>query len=372
MRLRNSTLLLVSALLLTTVVSCGKKASSAPQGPHPVNVTVESVALEVAAYFESYPGTLKALQEVELRPQVSGYITGIHFNEGDQVKEGQKLYTIDQQQTQAAYQQALANLAVQESNLEKATKDAERYRELSEKDAIARQQLDYAESALVAAKKQVDAAKAAVSSAQTNVRYSVVTAPFDGTIGISQVRLGAAVSPGQTLLNTLSSNDPIGVEVTIDQSVIPVFHSLLNGTPSDSAFQLLVNKRKYVQFGKLSLIDRAVDPQTGTIKVRVEFPNKELLLRPGMSAQLLVLSNTDKPSMTVPIKAVTEQLGEFYVYVVDSSKVSQRKIVPGKQVGKDIIVEKGLTPGETIVTEGVQNLREGSAINATPSAPKTN
>src|SRR5262249_9778576 len=151
--------------------------------------------------------------EVELRAQVNGYITGIHFKEGEQVKKGQKLYSIDQQQSEASYQQAQANLAVQEANLERAKKDVERYRELDKKDAIAKQQVDYAEAAYAAAQKQVDAAKAAVNAVQTNVRYTTIVAPFDGTIGISQVRLGASVTPGQTLLNTISSDNPMAADI---------------------------------------------------------------------------------------------------------------------------------------------------------------
>jgi membrane fusion protein, multidrug efflux system len=369
--MKNTNKFLLMLALTTILAACNNQGGAPRQAPPPVNVTTQTVTFDYLPYFEEYPGVVKALQEVELRPQVSGYITGIHFKEGSQVKKGDKLYTIDQQQTEAVYQQAQANLAVQEANLDKAQKDAERYRELAKKDAIAKQQLDYAESSLIAAKKQVDAAKAAVKSAQTNVRYTNVVAPFNGTIGISAVRLGAAVSPGQTLLNTISSNDPMGLEVIIDQSAIMTFQEL-SKTQTDSTFQLEINGKPYAYFGKLTIIDRAVDQLTGTIKVRVEFPNGEGMLRPGMSAQLNVLSNASSKSIAVPFKSITEQLGEFYMYVVVAdNKVSQRRIRIGKQVGKNIIVREGLQADEVIVIEGVQNLREGSSINipaATPSA----
>src|SRR6478609_7244725 len=143
------------------------------------------------------------------------------------VKKGQKLYSIDQQQSQANYQQALANLASQEANLQRAKKDVERYRELDKQDAIAKQQVDNAEASYAAAEKQVEAAKATVQSVQTNVRYTTIVAPFDGTIGISAVRLGASVSPGQTLLNTISSDDPVAVDISVDQSEIYHFTQLL-------------------------------------------------------------------------------------------------------------------------------------------------
>jgi len=334
------------------------------QAPPAATVSVTTVQARAVSYYDEIPANVKALQEVELRAQVSGYITGIYFKEGDQVKKGQKLYTIDQQQTQANYQQALANLSVQEANLAKAEKDVERYRELDKKDAIAKQQVDYAEATYEAAVKQVEAARAMVSSSQTNVRYSTIVAPFDGTIGISQVRLGASVSPGQTLLNTVSSNDPIGVDIAVDQREILRFSQLLNSSAAetDSVFQLVLGGEIYPHFGTLSFIDRAVDPQTGTIKMRIEFPNPEHVLRPGMSATLRVASYAEN-AITVPFKSLTELLGEFLVYVVQDDKVSQQKVAKGRQIGMDVIIESGLKSGQTIVVEGVQKLREGSTIS---------
>jgi len=358
-------------ILLLFAGACGNKNQSGMQGPPPVPVVTEQVSLSDATYYDEYPTIVKALNEVELRAQVNGYITGIHFKEGDQVKKGQKLYSIDQQQTTAAYMQAQANLSVQEANLAKAQKDVERYRELDKKDAIAKQQVDYAEATYTAAQKQVEAAKAAVQSSQTNVRYSTIVAPFDGTIGISAVRLGASVSPGTTLLNTISSDDPIAAEIIVDQREIFRFtklHKERNDIKDDSTFTLAFGQEVYPSPGKISIIDRAVDAQTGSIKIRLVFPNPDHTLRAGMSGVLRVRSSADK-AVAIPYKAITEQLGEFFVYVADSSKVTQRKVQLGKQVGMRVIVNEGLKEGEIVVTEGVQNLREGSAITvAQPSA----
>ncbi|MEQ9287348.1 MAG: efflux RND transporter periplasmic adaptor subunit [Cyclobacteriaceae bacterium] len=349
------------------IASCGTENPPAQQTPGAIPVSVQQVNHTYAPYYEEVPATVKALLEVELRPQVSGYITGIHFKEGEQVKKGQKLYSIDQQQTEANYLQARANLSVQKANLEKALKDVERYRELDKSDAIAKQQVDYAEANYQAAQKQVEAAEAAVQSAQTNVRYSSIVAPFNGTIGISSVRLGASVVPGQTLLNTISSDDPIGVDIVVDQSRIFEFSKLLNKESArDSTFLLSIGDFNYPYPGRLSFIDRAVDPQTGAIKIRLEFPNPEHTLRAGMSGGLRILTNTESKSITIPFKSVTEQLGEFFVYVVtDKNTVTQRQVLLEKQVGKDIIIKKGLSQNETIVVEGVQNLREGASVQYT-------
>jgi membrane fusion protein, multidrug efflux system len=296
---------------------------------------------------------------------VNGYITGIHFTEGQKVKKGQKLYSIDQQQTEAAYRQAVANLSVQQANLERAKRDVERYRELDKKDAIAKQQVDYAESTYAAAEQQVEAAKAAVRSVQTNVRYSTIVAPFDGTIGISQVRLGSAVSPGQTLLNTISSDDPVAVDIVVDQNEIYQFSQILEGTKkskNDSTFRLAFKGEVYPGFGKISIIDRAVDPQTGTIRVRLVFPNEKRHLRAGMSGTVLV-QNAAQNSVVIPYKAINEQLGEFFVYVPEKSKATQRKVRLGEQVGKNIIIKSGLQQGDSVIIEGIQNLREGTPIS---------
>jgi membrane fusion protein (multidrug efflux system) len=304
---------------------------------------------------------IKALNEVELRPQVNGYVIGIHFKEGSQVKKGQKLYSLDQQQSEGAYQQAIANLSVQEANLEKTKRDVERYRVLDKHNAIAKQQVDYAEAAYTAAQKQVDAARAAVQSAQTNVRYSTIVAPFNGTIGISSVKLGASVTPGVTILNTISSDDPMVADIAIDQNDIFRFSQLLNKKSADSTFRLKFRDQVYPYAGKISFIDRAVDSQTGTIKMRLQFPNPNHTLRAGMSGTLQVLHTADK-AIVIPYKAVSEQLGEFYVYMVDSAKATQRKVMLGKQVGNNIIIRSGLQAGETIITEGIQSLREGAPI----------
>lgn len=366
---------LFSAALIFIAAACGNKNQQAQQGMPPVNVVTVPVSTVPVSYYDEYPATVRAVNEVELRAQVNGYITAIHFTEGAKVRKGDKLYSIDQQQYEAAYQQAQANLAVQEANFVKAQKDVERYRELAKSDAIAKQQVDNAEAAFAAAQKQVEAARATVRSVQTNVRYSTIVAPFDGTIGISNVRLGAAVSAGQTLLNTISSDDPMAVDITVDQREILRFTQLQakKVEKNDSTFRIAFAGDVYPLAGKISVIDRAVDQNTGSIKMRLVFPNPQHQLRSGMSGQLRVLTTTSEKVVLIPYKAVTEQLGEFFVYVtVPDHKVTQRKIVPGKQIGKNVIVKSGLQEGETIVTEGVQNLREGSAINANPPAPAAN
>ena len=173
----------IAVLLLA---SCGNKQQAPKQNTSgAVAVTIDTVTAAGGIYYDEYPATIVALNQVDVRAQVSGYITGIFFKDGDKVRKGQKLYTIDAQVYDANYQQAIANVQVQETNLLKAQKDADRYHELDRHDAIAKQQVDYADAALEAAKKQVLAAKAALNSVKSNVNFATIYAPFSGTIGIS-------------------------------------------------------------------------------------------------------------------------------------------------------------------------------------------
>ena len=343
-----------------------------PVAPPPVKVTVQPVVLADAVYYDEYPATVSPLNQVDLRPQVSGFITGVHFKDGDRIKKGQLLYSIDAQLYAANYQQAVAGLKVQEANLNKAQKDANRFHELDKNDAVAKQLVDNADAALEVARKQADASRANIQAVQTNVKYTKVYAPFDGVIGISAVKTGAAVTAGQTLLNSISSDKELAVDFNIDQKEIYRFTKFMNEKPAatDSIFTLAFGNDIYPYPGKISLLDRAVNPQTGTIKARLIFPNNKNLLIAGMNGTVRVKNNAAAQSILIPYKAVTEQLGEFFVYVPnDSNKVSQRKLVLGKQIGINVIVKEGLKNGEKVVVEGVQNLREGAMINTTSTTP---
>ncbi len=359
------------------LAACGTKQPAPQQAAAPAAVPVVTDTVEPvnAVYHDEYPGTVVALNQVDIRAQVSGYITGIFFKDGDKVQKGQKLYSIDAQIYNANYQQAIANLQVQETNLLKAQRDADRYHELDKNDAIAKQQVDYADAALAAAKKQVEASKAALNSVKSTLSFATIYAPFSGTIGISQVKEGTAVVAGQTILNVLSTDNPIAVDFAVNQQELYRFTQMQQQgrTVGDSTFTIAFGNDIYPESGSIALIDRAVDQQTGTIKTRLQFPNNKSLLKPGMSTLVRVLNKTGNSAVLIPYKAVVEQLGEFFVYVVgDSSKVNQRKVTLGKQIGTSVVISAGLQAGEKIVVQGVQNLREGVQINDAPPQQPAN
>ncbi|UII22284.1 efflux RND transporter periplasmic adaptor subunit [Fulvivirga ligni] len=346
--------------------SCSKSDQQQGQrAPQAVSVKTTKVSKSPTVYYDKYPATVIALQKVELRSEVSGYIRKISFEEGTEVAKGKQLYTIDQSKYLAARNQASANLNSAKASLKQAQADADRYTTLGEQDAIAKQQVDVAKTTLETAKQQVAAAEAALQRAQTDLNYSTIEAPFSGVIGISQVRLGAYVAPGQTLLNTISSYDPMGVDFEINETEISRYTQLKSSKTvlEDSAiFITLPDQSKYSYPGKVAIVDRGVNSQTGTLKVRLSFENPDQQLRDGMSVVVNVKNNNSGHNVIIPHKAVLEQMGEFFVFEVQDGKAKQLKVETGKAIGNQIIIKDGLKEGQTIIVEGIQSLRDGMPV----------
>ena len=404
----NRSLLKIGAVLISsaTLLSCGSKKDAGSNGNSPnqanavVPVNLDTIHPQHVLYYDQYPGTVVALMQVDIRPEVEGYVTGIFFKEGDHVKKGQMLYEIDKSKYQATYDQAKANVRVAEANLDQSQKDADRYIYLNQHDAVAKQILDHSMTTLQNSKNQVTAAKQDLNKAQTDLNYAIIKAPFDGTIGISQVKLGNTVTVGQTVLNTISTDDPMTVDFVVNEKQIPRFIKLkaqkLN--PSDSIFTLLMpDNLIYGPTGEIYVIDRGVDPQSGTIRVRLKFPNVNDALRAGMSCTVRVHNEDTSQQLIVPSKAIVEQMGEYFVFVAKDTVIkdtasnkeeksekakdkkeekadgpvpvaSQKKVLTGQTIGSNVIIKSGLKDGDRVVVDGVQKLREGTRIN--PAPPK--
>ncbi len=396
----------MSRLALTLVSISGLALFSCQQKPPATNpptpVNLAEVKTQPVLYYDNYPATTEALSSVDLHAQVTGYVTGIFFTEGTHVHKGQKLYAIDERLYQAAYDQAVANLKVAQGNQVQAQQDADRYQYLIQHNAVAKQTLDHAVIALENAKSSTAAAQQAVKTAETNRSYSIITAPFDGTIGFSQVKLGNLVTASTTLLNTISTDNPMAVDFLISEAQLAHYQDLQHQKQHsvDSLFTLeLPNKKLYNQTGQITVIDRAVDPQTGTIRVRLTFANPKLDLREGMSCVVRVHNLEKDPQILIPTRAIVEQMGEFFVYVAkdsaissgaDSSKKAEGatadnkksegggagadsanarklrafsvKVMPGAVIGSNTLIMSGLNPGDKIVVDGVQSLHDGSPI----------
>ena len=366
MKTRNILLAGTVCILMWSACKNKNSAANAPLPPTPVYVA--DVKTAEAVYYDQYQGNVIALNTVELRSQVTGYITGIFFKEGEIVTKGKPLYEIDRRKFLDAYAQAQANLGSAQANLVKAQKDIDRYNMLLKNDAVARQTVDQAEATFETSKSQVAVAKAAVASAKTDLSYATITAPFTGRIGISQVKLGTQVSPGTTLLNTISSEHPIGVDVVINEQDINRFYDLQKHN-TDSTFKLqLSDGTTYNQAGKVRAIDRGVNAQTGTIKVRIEFSNNNDVLKDGMSCVLKVLNGQSGNRLQVPFKAITEQMGEFFVFTAHDTIAKQIKVKLGPRIGYNVVIMDGLKQGDKVITDGFQRLRDGGKITLGPPA----
>jgi membrane fusion protein (multidrug efflux system) len=387
---------LASILVLITAMatfSC-QQPPPAPNPPTPVNlVTVKSQSV---TYYDDYPATTQALSQVDLHGQVTGYVTGIFFTEGSHVHKGQKLYEIDERLFKAAYDQAAANVKVAEGNQQQAQQDADRYQYLIQHNAVAKQTLDHAMIALQNARNETAAAQQAMNTAATNLTYSIISAPFDGTIGFSLVKMGNLVTASTTMLNTVSTDNPMAVDFLINESQLNHYEQLQRAKQQelDSLFTIVLPDHSiYPHTGKISVIDRAVDPQTGTIRVRLEFSNPKLDLRAGMSCVVRVHNLEQTPQIVIPARAVVEQMGEYFVYLAkdtamhgggesgaatakadpggkpgaDSAakarlRAVQVKVETGQTIASNIVIRSGLHDGDRLVVDGVQALHDGSPI----------
>ena len=396
-----STLVFISGLVF---FSCEQKKT--PPTP-PVSVNLMTVTTQRVLYYDKYPSTTVALKQVGLSAQVTGYITAINFTEGTHVRKGQLLYQLDERLYQASVEQARANLRVDSGNLKQVQQDADRYLYLQKHNAIANQLVDHQLISLQNAKDSINAAQQLLRTAITNLTYANIYAPFDGTIGISQVRVGNLVSPGTTLLNTISTDDPMAVDFLVNESQLPHFEDLQRDKQNkiDSLFTILLpNGQIYPYTGKIAIIDRAVDPQTGTITVRLAFPNPQAVLRPGMSTVVRVHNQDAAPQIVVPSRAVVEQMGEYFLFVardtvlktpagngggsgsadstgkkandgakgadtVETPKLHafQKKVQLGPTVGPNVVVKSGINVGDRVIVDGVQAIHEGSRISAGPA-----
>ncbi|WP_212005119.1 efflux RND transporter periplasmic adaptor subunit [Chitinophaga sp. HK235] len=371
--------------------SC-KPRKTPPNPPMPVNVF--TVTGQKVWYYDKYPATTQALSQVDMRPQVQGYITGIFFKEGAVVKKGQKLYEIDQRLYQQSLKTAQANLLIAQGNLKQAQQDADRYVYLNKYNAVAKQLYDHALITLENAKGSVKASEQAVKTAGTNLTYATILAPFDGTVGFSLVKIGDMVSVGSTILNTISTNNPMAVDFVINEKQLQHYEDLLKGRlpEPDSLFTILLpNGTLYSRLGKIYTIDRAVDQQTGAIRVRLVFPNPANDLKVGMSCVVRVHDQDEGLQLVIPNKAIVEQMGEYFVYVVKDTVMApkgkttatsydkgpqlrafQKKVKLGQTVLDKVIIKEGIQEGDRIVVDGVQSLHDGARVTLGNGIPPEN
>ena len=346
---------------------CGCK-KEAPVAAAPPVVLVMKVEATNAAFRTELIGQLDSPQNVEIRARVEAFVDKMLFTEGTEVKEGDPLFQLDAKPFQERLAAANGMLAEAKAALNKYEKDVARLRPLAEKKAVPQQDLDNALASVDVGEAAVLSAEARVQSATLDLGYCDVRAPISGLIGAKQVSIGELVGKGQpTLMATISKLDPIWFYCAVGEVDYlraetearrlgkQVEHLALTLALSDGTL--------HAHKGKFVFIDRAVDVKTGTLRVRAEFPNPEKRLRPGMFARVNVDLGDRSGSLLVPERAVAELQGKSFVWVVGAdNKTSQRSVTIGRQIGENLLIQDGLKPGERIVVEGLQKVREGSEI----------
>ena len=324
--------------------------------------------------YSEWVGTTEGLVNAKIRAQVSGYLMKQNYKEGALVKKGELLFEIDPRPFKAALDEADGQLAQARARLGKTELDVKRYTPLAKEGAISKQELDDAIQANLAAKGSVRSAEAAVERAKLNLGFTRITSPIDGIAGSANAQIGDLVGPQTSELTTVSTVDPVKVYFTISESEYLQFAERINlseiasDKPREAILDLiLANGSVYPYKGKLSYADRQVDVKTGTIRIAGLFPNPSNTLRPGQFARVRALTETRKGALLVPQRAVNELQGSYQLAVVDSdNKVQIRPIKTGGRIDSLWIVNEGLKPGERVIVEGLQKVREGQVVKPIP------
>lgn len=360
---RNQSLLIFLILLVAALASCSK--SEQQTGPNPAQMTVPVMTGQVVQ--KSMPvqlravGTVEALSTVMVKPQVGGLLLTVHIKEGQDVNKGDLLFTIDKRPMEAALAQAVANLAKDVAQANNARQLTARYENLVKKDYVTKEQFDQVRTNAEAFEASVDADKAAVQNAQLQLAYCEIRSPIEGRTGGLQVHAGNVLKVNETEMLQIHQMHPMYVTFAVPEDNLAAIRKYnaqgtLTVVARDKAGNNPVN-------GTLAFINNEVSADTGTIQLKGIFENAGNVLWPGEFANV-TLTLTDRPdAIVVPTQAVESGQNGPYVYVVKSDKTAEvRPVTPGETIGQETIIEKGVRPGETVVTDGQLRLLPGSKV----------
>jgi len=358
-------LFVLFCLTMLNMVACQKKKLEAL--PPPAVEVVEVLQKDVPIFME-WVGTADGFVNATIRAQVQGYLIKQDYREGEVVRKGQTLFEIDPRTFQAAVDQAEGQLAVQQASWDTARANLKRIKPLAEQNAVSQKDLDDAIGKEQASHASVIAAKAAVDKAKLELGFTKITSPVDGIAGVAKAQLGNLVGPGVTEeLTTVSTVNPIKVYVQLsEQEYMKGMEA--KKQPRKLALELiLADGTLYSHKGEFSFADREVDVRTGTIKIATIFPNPGNLLRPGQFGKVRAATSIKKDALLIPQRAVTEMQGNYLVAVVGpDNKVSIRPVKAGQWYGTQWIINEGLKPGEKVVAEGTQKVKDGVIVVPKP------
>ena len=361
-------------LVLVLCISCNQEEQAQPAPP---DISVyQTMEQEVPIYME-FVGQVYGFKDIAIRARVEGFLEGIHFDEGSQVKKGALLYTLESQPFEAEVAAKMSMVAEAKTMLAKAESDLNRIRPLAEKNAVSQSDLDSAVALHEAAIASVEAAEANLRAANIQLSYTKIYSPLSGIIGKTKAKVGDFVgrSPNLVILNTVSQIDSVRVEFFITEtqylhlsrryfSSAPESRDKTDQTPNLEL--ILADGSLYEHKGRYDFIDREVDPTTGAILIQASFPNPDKLLRPGQFARVKGEVEVVKQGIVIPQRSVIELQGLHSVYLIDdSNKIVKRSVKVGPKIKDFWLITEGLKSGEKVVYEGLQKVKEGITVNPT-------
>lgn len=366
--------LLGTALLAALLAGCdnGVAQNAAPQAPA---VSAADVVVKPVSQWDSFNGRIEAVESVQLRPRVSGYIDKVNYTDGQEVKKGEVLFTIDDRTYRAALEQAQAELSRSKTQASLARSEAGRTDKLVNTNVVSREEWEQRRSAAVQAQADMRAAQAAVDAAQLNLDFTKVIAPIDGRASRALITSGNLVTAGDSasVLTTLVSQKTVYVYFDVDESTYLHYQKLARSGQGASSSHLalpveigLVGEEGYPHQGKVDFLDNQLTPSTGTIRMRAVLDNAQRLFTPGLFARVRLPGSAEFSAMLIDDKAVLTDQDRKYVYIVDKDgKAQRRDITPGRLAAGLRIVQQGLNPGDKVIVDGLQKVfMPGMPVNA--------
>ncbi|WP_426494030.1 efflux RND transporter periplasmic adaptor subunit [Enterobacter ludwigii] len=356
------------------LVGCddGVAQNAVPQAPA---VSAADVVVKSISQWDSFNGRIEAVESVQLRPRVSGYIDKVNYTDGQEVKKGEVLFTIDDRTYRAALEQAQANLTRAKTQASLARSEANRTDKLVNTNVVSREEWEQRRSAAAQAQADIRAAQAAVDAAQLNLDFTKVTAPIDGRASRALITSGNLVTAGDSasVLTTLVSLKTVYVYFDVDEATYLHYQNLARSGQGASSNHLalpveigLVGEEGYPHQGKVDFLDNQLTPSTGTIRMRALLDNAQRQFTPGLFARVRLPGSAEFKATLVDDKAVLTDQDRKYVYIVDKEgKAQRRDITPGRLAAGLRIVQQGLNPGDKVIVDGLQKVfMPGMPVNA--------
>jgi len=371
--------MILPAVMAGLLLLAGCGGGGQPPAAPPPEVDAVTIRYQPVDYVAELPARVQAMRTAEVRARVNGIVERRLYVEGTDVKAGTPLFQIDPREMRAAYDAARAALSRAQSVERNAKQDVERYRPLVGREAISKQEFDAAIARGAQATADVESARAQVDRAKLDLTYATVTAPISGRAGRAQVTEGALVSASQaTLMATVEQLDPIYVNFSQSSNALLTLRRdmengelKLNGVGRAKVRLILDDGSEYDETGQLDFLDMAVDPSTGTVSLRAEFPNPRRILLPGQFVRARIEVGMRRNGITVPQRAVQITNNGSSVMVVGKDNiVSVRQVKTGEMRDGSWIIESGLKPGDRVITNGLQKVQPGKPVHISGTPPQ--